>query len=78
MLISLRDDSTTHGVNDVVRPAPLQPWVFEFVIDVPAICLEFELNTVTGEVAIGARSIALGDRQRLIAGDEPVAMLRCD
>src|ERR1700693_1738753 len=53
-----------------MRSATLPAWVFQLVIDVPAILFQDQLDSISRKIAVSVLGIGLSDRQGLGATDQ--------
>ena len=69
MLIPFGDNGSRMCVNDVMWPAAFEPGILHFVIDMPAVVFQHELNPVQGQVPVHWCGIRLRDRQCLVVSN---------
>lgn len=69
LFIPFRADDSGIRVDHVVRPAAVGLLILEFVIDVPAVVIQFNQNEVRRKVAIGFFRVETSDFERLVAGE---------
>ena len=69
LLIALRDDGPRMGVDDVVWPTPFEPGVLQFIVHMPAVWLQHQLNPVWGQITVNSRGVCLGDGQHLVTSE---------
>ncbi len=77
LVVPLVDYGFGHCVNDIVRAAALQLAVRQFIVDMPAIVVECEMNAVAEQIMVSLQCIGLGDRQYLIARQD-IGLLAAD
>src|SRR5207302_6007831 len=69
LLVSLGDDRPSERVDHVVGSAALEPRIFEVVINMPAIRLESQADTVIRQVPIDLKGIGVRELLHLIGSE---------
>src|SRR5207247_591159 len=69
LLVSLGQDSSALGIDDVMRPASVQHRLSQGVIHVPTIRIKCDDNAVYQKVPIGFFGIGACNSQRLVTRD---------
>lgn len=66
LLVSLHENRAGRRVEDIMWSASFEPWIAQFVIDVPAVGFQREPHAVRGQIAVDPHGIGLSKRQNLV------------